>query len=68
MGSRLRAFNGEAPLFGVRRIPDADEGELVYEAHFRGTRATDPWVAVSNGSIFSTSGRSSGCPPPIRTP
>ena len=46
------AFNGEAPLFGVPRIPGADEGELVYEAHFRGTRATDPWVAVSNGVDF----------------
>ena len=46
------AFNREKPLFGVPRIPGADEGELIYEAHFRGTRATDPWVAVSNGVDF----------------
>ena len=46
------AFNGEAPLFPVPGIPGASESELVYESHFRGTRATDPWVATSNGVDF----------------
>ncbi len=46
------AFNGEAPTFAVPRIPGIEERDLVYEAHFRGTRATDPWVAVSNGVDF----------------
>jgi len=46
------AFNGETPLFPLPGIPGADESELVYESHFRGTRATDPWVATSNGVDF----------------
>jgi nitrite reductase/ring-hydroxylating ferredoxin subunit len=46
------AFNGEAPLFAVPRIPGAEEGELICETHFRGTRAIDPWVATSNGVDF----------------
>lgn len=46
------AFNGTTPSFAVPRIPDVDEGELIYETHFRGTRALDPWVAVSNGVDF----------------
>ena len=46
------AFNGEAPHFAVPRIPGAEEGELVCETHFRGTRAVDPWVATSNGVDF----------------
>ena len=46
------AFNGEAPRFGVPRIPEAEESELIYETHFRGTRAIDPWVATSNGVDF----------------
>jgi len=46
------AFNGEAPRFEVPRIPGAEEGELVCETHFRGTRAVDPWVATSNGVDF----------------
>ena len=46
------AFNGEAPWFGVPRIPEAEESELIYETHFRGTRAVDPWVATSNGVDF----------------
>jgi nitrite reductase/ring-hydroxylating ferredoxin subunit len=45
------AFNG-VPWFPVPRIPGVDERELVCEAHFRGMRATDPWVAVSNGVDF----------------
>ena len=46
------AFNGEAPLFAVPRIPGAEEGELICETHFRGTRAVDPWVGTSNGVDF----------------
>src|SRR5262249_14417086 len=46
------AFNGAAPRFSVPRGPDAGEGELIFEAHLRGTRATDPWVAISNGVDF----------------
>jgi phenylpropionate dioxygenase-like ring-hydroxylating dioxygenase large terminal subunit len=46
------AFNGEAPAFAVPRIPGVEEGDLTWEAHVRGTRATDPWVAVSNGVDF----------------
>ena len=46
------AFNGETPTFEVPRIPGADERELVCESHFRGTRALDPWVGVSNGVDF----------------
>lgn len=46
------AFNGDAPEFAVPRIPGVDEGELIFEPHFRGIRATDPWVAVSNGVDF----------------
>ena len=46
------AFNGDTPWFPVPSIPGAQEGEVVYETHFRGTRATDPWVAISNGVDF----------------
>jgi len=46
------AFNGESPLFPVPGIPGATEYQICYAAHFRGTRATDPWVAVSNGVDF----------------
>ena len=47
------AFNGKEPTFAVPRIPDVvEERELVYETHFRGTRALDPWVSVSNGVDF----------------
>ena len=46
------AFNGEAPLFPVPRIPGALESELLCETHFRGMRATDPWVSTSNGVDF----------------
>jgi hypothetical protein len=51
-GGSSVAFNGETPLFPLPGIPGADESELVYESHFRGTRATDPWVATSNGVDF----------------
>jgi phenylpropionate dioxygenase-like ring-hydroxylating dioxygenase large terminal subunit len=46
------AFNGETPWFQVPSIPGAQEQELICETHFRGTRATDPWVAISNGVDF----------------
>jgi nitrite reductase/ring-hydroxylating ferredoxin subunit len=46
------AFNGETPTFAVPGIPGAEEGGLIYETHFRGTRATDPWVSTSNGVDF----------------
>jgi hypothetical protein len=46
------AFNGDSPWFPVPTIPGAKEGELIYETHFRGTRAIDPWVATSNGVDF----------------
>jgi nitrite reductase/ring-hydroxylating ferredoxin subunit len=46
------AFNGSTPLFPVPRMPDADEAHLRCEARFRGTRAVDTWVAVSNGVDF----------------
>jgi phenylpropionate dioxygenase-like ring-hydroxylating dioxygenase large terminal subunit len=46
------AFNGERPLFPVPGIPGATEHEICHEARFRGTRAVDPWVAVSNGVDF----------------
>jgi len=46
------AFNGASPSFAVPRIPDVEEHELIYETRFRGTRALDPWVSVSNGVDF----------------
>ena len=46
------AFNGEAPTFAVPGIPGAEERELIYETHFRGTRPSDPWVSTSNGVDF----------------
>jgi len=46
------AFNGEQPDFPIPGIPGVEESELVLESHVRGTRAVDPWVAVSNGVDF----------------
>ena len=46
------AFNGDTPLFPIPRIPDVDERDVRYESQLRGTRALDPWVAVSNGVDF----------------
>jgi phenylpropionate dioxygenase-like ring-hydroxylating dioxygenase large terminal subunit len=46
------AFNGAAPLFDVPRIPGVSESELAFEAHVRGPRDCDTWVAVSNGVDF----------------
>jgi hypothetical protein len=46
------AFNGECPDFAVPRIPGAEEGTIDYEAHERGRRPWDTWVAVSNGVDF----------------
>src|SRR5258705_12568250 len=42
------AFNGETPTFAVPGIPGAEERDLIYETHFRGTRPSDPWVSRSN--------------------
>jgi len=36
----------------VPGIPGAEERELIYETHFRGTRSSDPWVSTSNGVDF----------------
>jgi phenylpropionate dioxygenase-like ring-hydroxylating dioxygenase large terminal subunit len=46
------AFNGECADFPVPRIPGADESTVDYEAHERGRRPWDTWVAVSNGVDF----------------
>ncbi len=46
------AFNGEAPTYPVPGIPGVEERELVCETHYRGTRAIDPWVSISNGVDF----------------
>ena len=46
------AFHGSEPLFDLPRIPDAVEADLAFEAHRRGVRACDAWVAVSNGVDF----------------
>lgn len=46
------AFNGPTPLFDVPGVPGVKETEVALEAHLRGTRAVDPWVAVSNGVDF----------------
>jgi nitrite reductase/ring-hydroxylating ferredoxin subunit len=46
------AFNGPAPTFPVPGIPGVEERELICETHFRGTRALDPWVSISNGVDF----------------
>ena len=45
-------FNGTEPTFPVPGIPGVEEREVVCETHFRGTRAVDPWVSVSNGVDF----------------
>lgn len=45
-------FNGAAPTFPVPGIPGVEERALVVETHYRGTRAVDPWVSVSNGVDF----------------
>ena len=57
--TRARRRGGSSgPSTGRRRpsrcrgIPGAEERELICEAHFRGTRAVDPWVSISNGVDF----------------
>ncbi|MBV8653446.1 MAG: Rieske 2Fe-2S domain-containing protein [Alphaproteobacteria bacterium] len=45
-------FNGDIALFGVPRIPEAEEDALAIEAHLRGLRPIDPWVGISNGVDF----------------
>ena len=46
------AFNGEQADFPVPQIPDAEPDMLDFEAHERGERPWDTWVAVSNGVDF----------------
>lgn len=46
------AFNGETPLFGLPRMPGAEEGELIFEAHRRGFRPVDFWIATANAIDF----------------
>ena len=46
------AFNGDAADCEVPRLPDADEHGIAFEAHERGPRPWDPWIAVSNGVDF----------------
>ena len=46
------AFNGESADFPMPRIPGAEESTVDYEAHERGRRPWDTWVAVSNGVDF----------------
>lgn len=48
----LWAFNGESADFDVPGIPGADPQTIVHEAHERGRRPWDTWVAVSNGVDF----------------
>lgn len=46
------AFNGERPLFGVPRMPDATEADLAFETYLRGSRPWEPWLGISNGVDF----------------
>jgi phenylpropionate dioxygenase-like ring-hydroxylating dioxygenase large terminal subunit len=46
------SFNGERADFPVPQIPDAEPDTIEYEAHERGERPWDTWVAVSNGVDF----------------
>ena len=46
------AFNGEAALFGVPRIPGVEQDDLAFAARWRGIRQVPPWVSTSNGVDF----------------
>jgi phenylpropionate dioxygenase-like ring-hydroxylating dioxygenase large terminal subunit len=46
------AFNGEHADFPVPMIPDAEPDMIDHEAHERGERPWDTWIAVSNGVDF----------------
>jgi len=46
------AFNGEQPDFPAPQIPDAEPDTIDFEAHERGERPWDTWIAVSNGVDF----------------
>jgi len=46
------AFNGEKPLFEPPRMPCAEEEELIFEAHRRGFRPVDFWIATANAVDF----------------
>jgi len=48
----LWVFNGERPDFDLPRIPDAEPDTIDLEAHARGERPWDTWIAVSNGVDF----------------
>lgn len=45
-------FNGERADFDLPRIPGAEPDTIEFEAHARGERPWDPWVATSNGVDF----------------
>lgn len=46
------AFNGEAPDYGLPRLPGATESSISCEAFERPKALFDTWVAVSNGVDF----------------
>jgi phenylpropionate dioxygenase-like ring-hydroxylating dioxygenase large terminal subunit len=46
------AFNGETPLFELPRMPNAEEDDLIFEAHRRGIRPVDYWIATANAIDF----------------
>jgi len=46
------AFNGQVPLFDPPTIPDTEEHELVFEAHWRGIRRGVHWAQLSNSVDF----------------
>jgi phenylpropionate dioxygenase-like ring-hydroxylating dioxygenase large terminal subunit len=46
------AFNGETADFPVPRIPGGEPATIDCEAHTRGERPWDTWVAISNGVDF----------------
>ena len=46
------AFNGESADFPLPRMPGAEPPTIEHEAHARGERPWDTWIAVSNGVDF----------------
>jgi phenylpropionate dioxygenase-like ring-hydroxylating dioxygenase large terminal subunit len=46
------AFNGEQADFPVPQIPDVEPATIDFEAHERGERPWETWIAVSNGVDF----------------
>ena len=45
-------FSAPKSVSVVWALANAEERELIYESHFRGTRPSDPWVSTSNGVDF----------------